>query len=153
MRGFLIVALSMVGIILLILFWVWRFVFKKSLRKMIFIMMGIMQNSDELVDPDAEILPSMEKHSSDVLDDKAAEAKQQSPFEPPQATPKANMPSDDTTQDTSDNGWPRQLDYETRHEKHPFRQVHLRTDNEQTHEIMDVDTYQPPEIEADSQSE
>ncbi|MDQ7034792.1 MAG: hypothetical protein Q9P01_08125 [Anaerolineae bacterium] len=47
----------------------------------------------------------------------------------------------------------RQLDYETRREKRPFRQVHLQTDTEQTHEIMDVDTYYPPEIETDSQSE
>ncbi|MDQ7025154.1 MAG: hypothetical protein Q9P01_08150 [Anaerolineae bacterium] len=57
MRGFLIVTLSMVGIILLILLWVWNFVFRRSMRKMIFIMMGIMQNRGAIVDPDADIMP------------------------------------------------------------------------------------------------
>ncbi|MDQ7026960.1 MAG: hypothetical protein Q9P44_15540 [Anaerolineae bacterium] len=98
-------------------------------------------------------MPFTEKLASEVLEEEAERAKEQLPFDVPQKTPKAILPSDDTTHDTSDNGWPRQLDYETRREKRPFRQVHLQTDTEQTHEIMDVDTYYPPEIETDSQSE
>jgi len=152
MRIFLIVALILIAIILLIVWWVWNVVFRRSLRKALFTFIGIAIDRDARVDPDAPIMPSEEQPLSEVLEAQA----QQVNFDDALAShqhhslPKATLlPEDDEARDTSDNGWPRQLDYKTRHERQPFREVHLRTENEEIHEIMDVDTY----VEPDSPSE
>lgn len=156
MRELLIISLIILGIIIFIILWVWRFIFQKSLRKLVLSMLAIAQDRDALVDPDAEIFPNQDVLSSEVLEAKAQQVKAQMPFEPHKPLPKAHFPADDTSEwlrDTSDSGWPRALDYESRHEPHPFRQVHLRTRNEETHEIMDADTFVDPDVEGDTDND
>jgi hypothetical protein len=155
MRAFMIVALSLVGITIFLIMWVWYVVFGKSLRKMLVTILDIIFNRNQLVDPDAEILPNTDKYASDALEEIAAHVKADVPLEAQFIPPQAMLPASDRdtlAQTTSDNGWPRQLNYETRHAKHPFLEVNLRTETEQTHEIMDVDTYNSTEA-AGSQSD
>ena len=154
MRETIIISFAIAAIIISAILFIWSRVFGRPVWRMMFMMLGVWQNKGSLVDPQAEIVPSREKYSSQVLEERAAMAKQALPFEAPQAPPIAELSAENNPHETtSDSGWPRELDYETRHEPHPFRHVHLETDTEKTHKIMDVDTYNPPENETDSQAQ
>ena len=154
MRETIIVSFAIAAIIISAILFVWSRVFGRPLWRMMFMMLGVWQNKGSLVDPQAEIVPNQERYSSQELEERAALAKQAMPFDTTPAAPIAKLPSkDSTSKTTSDSGWPRELDYETRHEPHPFRNVNFETDTEKTHEIMDVDSYNPPDDETDSQAQ
>ena len=159
MREALIVILALFGGAILTAIWVWQVVFKKSLRKMVFTFVGILLNRDVRVDPNAPIEPLRDEPLSHVLDEKA----KQLSFEervardrPPEPPPKAIIPPNErgeAARDTSDSGWPRILDPETRRDQRPFREIHLRTENEETHAILDVDTFVESEDEGKQEKE
>ena len=165
MRDFILVAFTILTVILLIIMWIWYVVFGKSLRKMIFTMLGILQDRDAIVDPNAEILPNQERHSSDILREKAAHIKVDVPLEAQYAPPQATLPQyerGELARDTSDNGWPRELSYEERHEQRPFLNANLQTETEvyeppqdlvQRAEILDVENpiVQPPQAPIDAE--
>jgi hypothetical protein len=151
MRDFLLISIGLIAVFLLIVMWIWYIIFGKSLRKMLFAMVGIIQDRDRLVDPEAEIVPNLERHASDDLMDTAAHVKADIPLAGQPIPPQARVPQYERgqlAQNTSDNGWPRELNYEERHEARPFLNANLQTETEiyeppqelvQRSEILDVE--------------
>jgi hypothetical protein len=165
MRDFLLISIGLIAVFLLIVMWIWYIIFGKSLRKMVFTMLGVVLDKDRLVDPEAEIVPNLERHASDDLMDTAAHVKADIPLAGQPIPQQARVPQYERgqlAQNTSDNGWPRELNYEERHEARPFLNANLQTETEiyeppqelvQRSEILDVEnpivqpvqpTQQPP---------
>jgi hypothetical protein len=151
MRDFLLISIGLIAVFLLIVMWVWYIIFGKSLRKMVFTMLGVVLDKDRLVDPEAEIIPNLERHASDDLLDTAAHVKADIPLAGQPLPQQARVPQYERgqlAQNTSDNGWPRELSYEERHEPRPFLNANLQTETEiyeppqqlvQRSEILDVE--------------
>lgn len=147
MREALLVFMALCGGVLLAALWVWNVVFNKSLRKMVFTIVGIVLNRDATIDPNAPIEPLLDEPLSHILEERAAQLDFEKTVQKGQAKPappKAFVVPDEENQfiqNTSDQGWPRELDPEIRKKPRPFREIRIRTENEESHPIMDVDTF------------
>lgn len=151
-----IVVLALIGVIVfivLISLIVWNVIFGHPLRKMIMTFIGIAVDRDSLVDPDAPIDIRRDDPLSTELERRADAIKAQSVLNSQGASaviPQAQIaPSEQSMPETatSDNGWPRALDEETRGQPRAFRHLHLRTDYEQT---LDANAPDTPSADAPS---
>jgi hypothetical protein len=140
MDKILLVLLVVIFILLLIWLFIWRFVFNRSMRKLIMSFLGLLienTTKDGIGEPiemdDSEHKADIMMQKAKVIDFEAAVAQTKAP-----QLEQAIIPPEERgelARDTSDNGWPRKLDDETRLDPRPFLDVHLRT--ETTH-IMPV---------------
>lgn len=131
----LLVLVGVIGLLAFILLFVWNVVFGQSLRKMIMTFVGIAIDRGALVNPDAPADIRRDDPLSTEFERKAEMIKGQSVLTGQQepAIPRAAIPETERgalAQETSDNGWPRVLDEETRGEPRAFRKLHLRTEYE-----------------------
>lgn len=127
--------LAIFAILFLSVWYIWNVIFFKSWRRLFFMFLGVFLESTKRVDEKMEIEPSTRIPKSDEMKAQAKaldfdEALEQSrPVIPPQAS----IPAEETgefARSTSDNGWPRNLDEETRKDSRPFLAVHLNTEND-----------------------
>jgi hypothetical protein len=149
----LLVLVGVIGILVFIALFIWNVVFGQSLRKMLMTFVGIAVDRGSLVDPDAPIDIRRDDLLSSEFDRKADAIKAQSVLngqDAPAAIPQAQIAASEQltpASATSDNGWPRALDEETRGQPRAFRHLHLRTDYEQT---LDADAPDAPSADAPS---
>jgi len=131
--GLLLFILVLINILVLVTLVIWRIVFKGSFRKLLMTFLGLLVENttkdhvDEPIEMDKSERRAMKmKQEAEAIDFEEA-LEQTSPPHIEQAI----VPPEERgefARDTSDNGWPRELDYETRRESRPFLDVHLRTD-------------------------
>ena len=134
--------LVLINILVLVWFVVWRIVFRGKFRRMIMSFLGLLieVNTDDHAGEPVEMDTS--EHRADKIKQQAEALsfeqalEQTKPPEPEQAI----IPPEERgelARDTSDSGWPRELDEETRRDPRPFRDVHLQT--ETVENIADFD--------------
>lgn len=143
MTNALLVTLAIFAIFFLSAWYIWNVVFFKSWRKMFFMFLGVFLESTKRVDEYKPIEPSTRIPKSDEMKAQAEALDFEAVLEKsrPVTLPQAAIPQSETgelARETSYNGWPRELDEETRHNSRPFREVHLNTENDDLEMIEDT---------------
>jgi hypothetical protein len=134
MDKILLVFLGIILILVLVALFIWRFVFRRSVRKMLMTFLGILMENSSQKGLDEPIEMDDSVHRADTMLEKVDEVNFEEALaqvEPPQAQ-QAILPSEvhGEERDTSDSGWPRQLDDEARLDPRPFLDVRLHSDTE-----------------------
>lgn len=142
--------LVLINILVLVWFVIWRIVFRGKFRRMIMSFLGLLieVNTDDHVDEPIEMDTS--EHRADKIKEKAEALSFEQALEhtkPPEPEHAIIPPEErgELVRDTSDSGWPRELDEETRRDPRPFRDVHLQTETVES--VADID-----DEEADSKA-
>lgn len=136
MQNTVLITIAIVAVVVLTLIYVWNVFFFKSWRRLLFMFLGVFMETTKRVDPDAEIKPSTRIPKSDEMKAKAEAVDFEEMLDQsrPPMPPQAPIPATETgelARDTSDNGWPRELDEATLTDTRPFRKVHLKTENDE----------------------
>lgn len=133
MQEFLLVSAALCASALIGVWVIWRFVFRRSLRKVIMAMLGIMM--DRVSGSDEAIPTSTEPKLSDFLEARAESAKAETPPGTKNVPQQARIVEHETGEqaiNTSFNGWPRPLNRAARAIRRPFRYIRLATESDDT---------------------
>lgn len=135
MQDTLLIVVVILIILVLTLWYIWNVFFFKSWRRLFFMFLGVFLESTKRVDEYEDIKPSTRIPKSETMKAQAKSVDFDSVLEKSHLpdVPKAKIPLSETgefARDTSYNGWPRELNEETRHDTRPFRRVHLNTEND-----------------------
>lgn len=135
MNNALLITLLIFAILLLTGWYIWNVVFFKSWRKLFFMFLGVFLENTKRVDEYKPIEASTRIPKSDEMKAQAEALDFDSALEQsrPPLPEQAVIPQSETgefARETSYNGWPRELDEETRQDSRPFRAVHLNTEND-----------------------
>ncbi len=135
MNNVLLITLAIFAILFLTGWYIWNVLFFKSWRRMFFMFLGVFLESTKRVDEYKVIKPSTRIPKSDEMKAQA-KALEFNPVQEQSSLPvpeQARIPPNETgefARETSYNGWPRELDEETRHDSRPFLDIHLNTEND-----------------------
>jgi hypothetical protein len=148
MDKILLVFLGIILILILVALFIWRFIFRRSVRKMLMTFLGILMENSSQKGLDEPIEMDDSVHRADTMLQKADEVNFEEALAQvqPAQVQEAQLPSEvhREERDTSDSGWPRQLDDETRLDPRPFLDVRLHSDTEPNsedfNEEMDTET-------------
>lgn len=157
MQNTILIVVVILIIFVLTLWYIWNVFFFKSWRRLFFMFLGVFLETTKEVDEYKKIEPSTRIPKSDIMKAKAEsldfdEVVQQSHLP---EIPKATIPLTETgefARDTSYNGWPRELDEDTRHDTRPFRAVHLNTENDDIPTLIDNNEEEDTSLAGDDSS-
>lgn len=138
----LLVVLVIINVLILVGLVIWRVIFKGSTKKLLMSFLGLLVENSTEDHKDEAIEMDKSERKADIMVQKAealnfedAVNKMQAPHREQAIIPPTER--GELARETSDNGWPRELDKETRFESRPFLDVHLRTETVSNPELSE----------------